>query len=102
MNQSGSKLASPIEDTTRNFVGREWLFRQVDDLLTTGEGQYFVISGEPGIGKSAFALRLTQIKKVHAYHFCSALKGGTLDPISFAGSLSQQLTRSLPDFGQYV
>lgn len=92
----------PSKDATAEFVGRNWLFQRVDDFLKQEQERYFVVTGEPGIGKSYFAKRLTQNKKIHAYHFCSALEGGSLDPTAFAASMSLQLIRSLPDFGQYV
>src|SRR6266850_1100341 len=93
---------SPSKDTAAKFVGRNWLFQHVDDSLKQNQERYFVVTGEPGIGKSSFAERLTQIKKIHAHHFCTALEGGTLDPTAFAASMSLQLIRSLPEFGQFV
>jgi hypothetical protein len=100
MNQTS--LDPSTKSAPANFVGRNWLLQHVDDFLKQEGERYFVVIGEPGIGKSFFAEHLTQIKKIHAYHFCSALDGGTLDPPAFAASMSLQLVRSLPDFGQYV
>lgn len=61
MNQTNPD--SPSEDTPAKFVGRNWLFQHVDDFLKQNQERYFVVTGEPGIGKSSFAERLTQIKK---------------------------------------
>jgi hypothetical protein len=56
-----------IRDLTQVFVGREWLLREVDDFVAQDKERYLVITGEPGIGKSAVAARLTQVRDIHAY-----------------------------------
>jgi hypothetical protein len=42
-----------VNERTRNFVGREFIFRATDDIVRDPEfpSGYIVISGEPGIGK---------------------------------------------------
>lgn len=91
-----------IQDLTVEFVGREWLLQQVEDFLRDDPKRYLVIVGEAGIGKSAVAARLIQVRKIHAYHFCSVLEGGKLEPIAFVRSLSLQLSKSLPEFSKHI
>jgi len=90
------KFSKRIQDLTDEFVGREWLLQQVTDFLCYDASCYLVIVGEAGIGKSAFAARWLQVKNIQAYHFCSVLEGGKLEPIAFAGSPSTQLSQSPP------
>lgn len=98
----GSRLAAAsamdfsayISERTRDFVGREWVFAEIERWLADPAApRYFILTGEPGIGKTALAARLTQIRDVAAAHFCIARRADTLDPLNFARSLSHQLTR---------
>ncbi len=89
-----------ITDRTRDFTGREWVFAEIDRWLADPDApNFFVITGEPGIGKTAIAARLTQIRDVAAMHFCLARQADTIDPLKFARFLSHQLTR-LEGFAQ--
>lgn len=59
-----------VDERTRNFVGRDFIFRAVDELLKDPEfpSGYILIRGEPGIGKTAL---LSQLVKTRGYvhHF---------------------------------
>jgi len=59
-----------VENRTRNFVGRDFIFRAVDGLLADPEFEsgYILIRGEPGIGKTAL---MSQMVKTRGYvhHF---------------------------------
>jgi hypothetical protein len=87
-------FSDTIAERTRDFVGREWVFAEVDRWLADpGAPRFFIITGEPGIGKTAIAARLTQIRDLAACHFCIARQADTIDPLNFARFLSHQLTR---------
>lgn len=49
-----------IERLTGGFVGREWPFDEIDAWLSRADGRFFTLTGEPGVGKSAIAARLTR------------------------------------------
>ena len=54
-----------IADRTRDFTGREWVFAEIDAWLADPDApRFFIITGEPGIGKSAISAWLTQICSV--------------------------------------
>ena len=83
-----------ITERTKDFTGREWVFAELDRWLVTPEApHFFVITGEPGIGKTAIAARLTQVRKIAAYHFCIARQAETLDPLTWVRALAEQLAR---------
>jgi WD40 repeat protein len=104
-----------ITERIRDFTGREWLFATIDHWLTDRDApQIFLLTGEPGIGKTAIAARLTQFSAgdaipptdygcvgdgfLSAVHFCSARNGGWISPDGFARSLSAQLAARYPAF----
>jgi hypothetical protein len=91
-----------IRDLTRDFFGREWLLDKVNEFIQQGRDQYLLISGEAGIGKSAFAAHLVQRGVVQGYHFCQAREASTLDPMDFVRSITHQLAQHLPDFGRHI
>lgn len=43
-----------IEVYTKGFVGREWLVKQVADLLDDTDCRFVVLTGGAGVGKTAF------------------------------------------------
>lgn len=91
-----------ITERTRDFIGREWVFQAVNDWLADSDApRYFIVTGEPGIGKTAIAARLTQLHELAAVHFCVTRQADTLDPLNFARSISHQLAH-LDGFARYL
>lgn len=82
-------FADVIQDRTKDFTGREWVFTEIDHWLADPIGPLlFIITGKPGVDKSAIAAWLTQGRDLATYHFCIARQANTIDPIFFAQSLS--------------
>ncbi len=48
-----SEFQSLITEKTKDFVGREYVFTAIDDFLNSQPSGYFIIEGDPGVGKSA-------------------------------------------------
>jgi AAA ATPase domain len=72
------QFRSLVEERTRRFVGRDFIFKAIDDHLSGRSDPefrsgYVVIRGEPGIGKTALA---GQLVKQHGYvhHFNIAVQ----------------------------
>ena len=95
-----------IQELQTGFVGREWLLAEVDGFLNQNRDRALVITGEPGIGKSAASARILGHLQEQgipcAYHFCEVRKGGTLEPMPFVQSLSLQLGCVLPGFAEAI
>ncbi|MBD1898908.1 ATP-binding protein [Trichocoleus sp. DQ-A3] len=90
-----------IDRLTERFTGREWLFEQIDRWLKQGDEQFYLLTGEPGVGKSAIAAKLTQIRSdIAAYHFCRAGDVETVRPGRVLRSLAAQLGKTLPRYGE--
>jgi hypothetical protein len=90
-----------IERLTEGFTGREWVFEEIDRWLQQGNERFFILTGEPGVGKSAIAAKLTQIRQdIAAYHFCIAGRSGTIEPNGVLLSLAAQLIDYFPDYAE--
>ena len=100
---------APLPDP--DFVGREWVFRQLHTWLETG-GRFFHLVGEPGSGKSALSHHLVHMSAfpeintgafprlrpgfLDAAHFCSARDRRLVNPLVFAESIGSQLAAQSP------
>ncbi len=52
---SAIAFTSDIAKLTENFTGRQWVFDDIDRWLKESEERFFILTGEPGVGKSAIA-----------------------------------------------
>jgi hypothetical protein len=88
-----------LYDKRRDFCGREWLFQRIDAWQADpGRQRALLITGDPGIGKSAIVAQLVHLNpggQVLAYHCCRADMLETLRPARFirglAGMVASQL-----------
>lgn len=118
---SGRSLASEflvqITAQSKGFSGRDWVFQELDTWLSEDDGNpIFLLTGEPGCGKSALASRLVQFSQgkvvaptscpalqprfLSAFHFCSARAQTWYSPHSFTVSLALQLADRYPIFAE--
>lgn len=110
------ELPKSVAANIDRFTGRTWLLPTVLEWFEQTNDRLFILTGEPGTGKSMIAAwlagsgpasadtqaaaQLEQIRAhVKAVHFCQA-RGGNTAPNAFAQSLAEQLTRSFPGFAQ--
>jgi len=108
-----SSYSDDIVDRTKDFTGREWVFQSIDDWLQSDAERVFLITGGPGIGKTALAARLVQMSLRDANpeeylslgegflafaHFCQAFNDPTLIPLRFIEDLSKHLANRYPLF----
>jgi hypothetical protein len=94
-------LDAEIERLTGSFTGREWVFGEIDTWLRDRDERFFILTGEPGVGKSAIAVELTKRRKdIAAYHFCIAFESGTIQPNSVLLSLAAQLIEYFPKYAE--
>jgi WD40 repeat protein/serine/threonine protein kinase len=85
----------------KGFVGREWLFQEIDQWRAKVSPAVLLIVGEPGIGKSAIVAALVHRNldgQVLAYHCCRTDTPATLEPASFVRSLASMLSARLPEY----
>jgi len=49
-----------IEEKTRDFSGRQWVFDNIKNFIRDNKRGYFFIMGDPGIGKTALSAQLVK------------------------------------------
>ena len=65
------EFKSLIQERTKDFVGREFVFDAIDEILKDKEGfpsGYIVVQGEPGIGKTSLSAQLVKTRG-YIHHF---------------------------------
>ncbi len=75
-----------------HFTGRQWLFRYLDEWRSKETPPALLITGEPGIGKSAIVAALVDNNpegQVLAYHCCRADTPATVEPARFADDIQR-------------
>lgn len=103
-----------IEEKTRDFAGRDWVFTETDRWLADPDlGRVFLLTGGPGSCKTAVAARLAQVSLGHEppdapthlgkgqlvyFHFFQAQIDATVYPLRFVESLSAGLASRYPPF----
>ncbi len=79
-----------INKSLSNFTGRAWLDQNLQQFLQQPAPGYFLLAGEPGIGKTAFAAHVVT-KNGYLHHFVSAQDVNLHNPRLFIKSLTAQL-----------
>jgi DNA-binding Xre family transcriptional regulator/DNA polymerase III delta prime subunit len=78
-----------VDDKTREFVGRKYIYGQIDEYLNDKNfpSGYIILKGEPGIGKTALMANLVR-QKEWIHHFVTEVTDSTE---SFLASICSQL-----------
>ena len=78
-----------IAEKTENFVGRQFLFQEIQTFINANSRGYFLLYGDPGIGKSAISAKLV---KDHGYiHYFNIRAGGFNNAGDFLRTICAQL-----------
>jgi hypothetical protein len=83
------KFDTLIFEKTKDFVGRQFVFDALDSFLSIEKSGYFVIRGEPGIGKSALMGQL--VKTRNLIHHFNVIQQNIRLPELFLGNVCAQL-----------
>jgi hypothetical protein len=84
-------FTSLIEERTRNFVGREFVFAAIDEALQDHDfaSGYVVLQGEPGIGKTAIIAQF--VKDHRCVHHFNVAPLGIRSPQTYLSNVCAQL-----------
>ena len=97
-------------DRAKDFVGRQWLYREVEDAFEVENITGVQIIASPGSGKSAFASQLICSRtsssffdtRILGYHFCKYSDKHTQMAGKFVRNLAEMIGRRLPEYGYIV
>jgi hypothetical protein len=78
-----------LADKTEGFVGRQWLFDAIRQFTREEPRGYFVLRGDPGIGKSALLAQL--VKREGYLHHFNVRSEGIRRPETFLRNVCSQL-----------
>lgn len=86
-----------------NFIGRQWVFDEIKAWLAKSPApRIFLLTGEPGIGKTAISAWSCQRLSVAAFHLCQHELKDKRDPRKCVLSIAYQLSTQLPDYQRHL
>lgn len=94
-------FAAHLNEKRQDFCGRRWLFEEIDAWRCSERERALLITGDPGIGKSAIVAQLVHLNplgQVLAYHCCRADTPNTLRAATFVQSLAAMIASRLPEY----
>lgn len=57
-----------ILEKTQDFVGRKWVMDKIDKFMANNSKGYFIINGQPGIGKTSLSAEIIK-ERGYVHHF---------------------------------
>lgn len=92
---------SYLHERRQGFVGRKQLFREVHELTQNPNERALLITGDPGVGKTAFVAEMARSNphgQVLACYCCRSNVGETLRPSRFQQTIAAMLASRLKGF----
>ena len=99
-----------ISSSRAEFIGRQWLYREMESELHRNNKRGVLITGNPGSGKSAFLSNLlcsnTSSPIIHnrilGYHFCMHFNKWTRSGANFVGNLANMIALRVAEYRQVI
>ena len=99
-----------INSSKAEFIGRQWLYQEMETVLEHTQKRGVLITGNPGSGKSAFLSYLlcsrTSSPVIHSrilgYHFCMHVDKGTQTGAKFVRNLANMIASKLEKYGKIL
>jgi WD40 repeat protein len=87
----------------KDFVGRTWLIKDIENWLKDKSSRLMFITGDPGTGKTALMAKLIHVfPQVAAYHFCISKFEISLVPERFIQSIAAQLATQIEAYREVI
>jgi hypothetical protein len=85
------KSETIIEDRTKDFTGRKFVFEEIASFLHKNPKGYFVLEAEPGVGKSSIMAKLVLLMKRRCVTHFNSRSDGIVDAKTFLENACLQL-----------
>ena len=103
-------FSSYLEKSREHFVGRKWMYRDLEDKVTKTNSSGIILVGEPGWGKTAFLSNTicsstsshVIFNNILAYHFCIYNEPLKHHPGYFTKNIVSMLINRLPEYGRIL
>jgi len=93
------KFETMISKHSKRFVGREWLYKQVNEWLDDGTSRVLWLQAKAGFGKSAIATYLaSKHPSALSVYFCQYDYAESKDPREMLKVLIYELSTQLPEY----
>ena len=93
---------SELQLFSHNFVGREWVFKYIQEWLSH-DNKILMIIGMPGIGKTAISTYLYQrMSNVLGFYMFRRNDNEKLSPKRFVTTLAFQIASQIPDYRSQI
>ena len=93
-----------LNEKRQHFIGREWMFDEVEVRCVFGHEKALIITGDPGSGKSAFISEFINRnpQRVLAYHCCFADIEQTINIGNFVRSIAGMIAQRLNAYAELL
>jgi ankyrin repeat protein len=93
-----------------DFVGREWVFRELENILNASDARGVQLVADPGWGKSEIMKRLIHSpsssavihENIIGHHFCKFNEESTRDGERFVKNLVQLIAKKITEFREII
>ena len=99
-----------ITSSNSDFLGRRWLYQDMEEIMVQTERRGVLLIGNPGSGKTAFVCHLlcsrTSSPFIHdriiGYHFCMHSDKGTQNAAKFVRNLANMVAWSIAEYRDII
>ena len=99
-----------INSSKTDFIGRQWLYHELELVLEDINTRGVLITGNPGTGKSAFLSNLlcsaksspTIHNRILGYHFCMHYDRATQDGTKFVRNLANMVAWKIKEYREHI
>ena len=93
-----------------DFIGRKWLYRDMEELMENSSYRGLLLVGSPGSGKTAFVSNLLCSRsasplihdRIAGYHFCMYSDKGTQNGAKFVENLANMIASNFAEYGEII
>ena len=93
-----------------DFIGRNWLYRDMEELMENSSYRGVLLVGNPGSGKTAFVSNLLCSRsasphihnRIAGYHFCMYSDKGTQNGAKFVKNLANMIASTFAEYGKII